>query len=54
MPQHSEGTLLTCAHEECDCRVRIEAECHCPGVGADSQYICACGAPLVPVDAASP
>lgn len=50
MPRYTEGTVLTCTHEDCNCRVRIEAECHCPGVTSDSQYVCACGAPLVPVD----
>jgi len=50
MPPHTEGTVLTCTHETCSCRVRIEAECHCPGVTTQSQFICACGAPLVPVD----
>jgi len=45
---HEEGTLLTCAHEGCGCRVLIQAPCNCEG--ADSaNYTCACGAPLVPV-----
>jgi metallothionein len=44
--QYSEGTVLTCAHEGCGCRVRIEKECHCPG---GQSYTCACGAPLVEV-----
>ena len=45
MTQYSEGTVLTCAHEGCGCRVRIEKECHCPSGG--QSYTCACGAPLV-------
>lgn len=51
MTQYSKGTVLTCAHEGCDCRVRIEEECHCPS--GDQSYTCACGAPLVEVGAAS-
>jgi metallothionein len=52
MPQYVEGMVLTCTHEDCACRVRIESECHCPGVTSESQYTCACGAPLVPVQPA--
>lgn len=48
--QYSEGTVLTCAHEGCNCRVHIVEECHCPSGG---QYMCACGAPLVEVDGTS-
>ncbi|HEU0088137.1 MAG TPA: metallothionein [Pseudonocardiaceae bacterium] len=51
MPQYRKGTVLTCEHADCDCRVRIEEECHCP-TGGDS-YMCACGAPLVEVAEAS-
>lgn len=42
------GTVLTCSHDGCGCRVRIEAECHCPDAGAP--YQCSCGAPMVAVD----
>ncbi|MGH3971619.1 MAG: metallothionein, partial [Mycobacterium sp.] len=28
MASYEEGTVLTCGHEGCGCRVRIEAECH--------------------------
>ncbi len=52
MPRYPEGTVLTCTHEDCSCRVRIDAACHCPGVTSESQYVCACGAPLVPVSSA--
>jgi metallothionein len=45
--QYSTGTVLTCAHEGCDCRVLIQEECHCPS--GDRSYTCACGAPLVEV-----
>jgi metallothionein len=41
------GTLLTCGHEGCGCRVRIEVECHCDG--ADQAYRCACGDEMVAV-----
>jgi metallothionein len=43
--QYSKGTVLTCGHEECGCRVRIDEECHCPSEG--QTYTCACGEPLV-------
>ena len=44
---NNQGTLLTCAHDGCGCRVRIEAECHRPDDGG--AYRCTCGAELVPV-----
>ncbi|MGQ0778983.1 MAG: hypothetical protein ACT4NY_31990 [Pseudonocardiales bacterium] len=47
MTQYSQGTVLTCEHEECSCRVRIDEECHCLPEG--QVYICACGAPMVEV-----
>jgi metallothionein len=50
MPKYTEGTVLTCSHEDCDCRVLIQAECHCEGVTGESVYRCACGAELVPVE----
>lgn len=47
--QYSKGTVLTCGHEGCGCRVRIDEECHCPsGNGA---YTCVCGEPLVALTA---
>jgi hypothetical protein len=45
MTQYTKGTVLTCEHEECGCRVHIDAECRCPS--GDGVYTCACGAPLV-------
>ena len=42
------GTLLTCTHEDCGCRVMIQVPCGCEGAD-DSNYTCACGAKLVPV-----
>lgn len=41
------GTVLTCAHEGCGCRIRVETECHCKG--PESSYKCTCGADMVPV-----
>ena len=51
MTQYSKGTVLTCEHEGCGCRVRIDEECNCPSSG--QTYICACGAPLIEVSDAS-
>lgn len=42
------GTLLTCTHPDCGCRVRIEVPCRCEGAG--DTYRCCCGADLVRVD----
>jgi hypothetical protein len=47
MPNYTEGTVLTCSHGDCNCRIRIESECHCPDSGAP--YICTCGVPMVEV-----
>lgn len=47
MAQFTKGTVLTCGHEDCGCRIRIDEECHCPS-GAQT-YTCACGAPMVEV-----
>ncbi|WP_236054757.1 metallothionein [Mycobacterium sp. SM1] len=47
MASYESGTVLTCAHEGCGCKVRIEDECHCPGAGAS--YRCTCGSEMVPV-----
>lgn len=49
MGAYETGAVLTCTHEACQCRVVIVDECHCEGVGEDSTYRCACGAPLVRV-----
>lgn len=45
MPDYPQGTVLTCGHGDCGCRVVIDAECHCEGAGAP--YVCTCGAPMV-------
>ncbi len=47
MADYETGTLLTCGHGDCGCRVRIESACNCPGAG--EAYRCTCGAELVPV-----
>lgn len=49
MARYPRGAVLTCTHEDCNCRVVIQEECHCEGVNEDSIYRCACGAELVPV-----
>jgi hypothetical protein len=50
MAEYEKGTLLTCGHEGCGCRVRIEVECHCADAG--QPYRCTCGDELVAVPAA--
>ena len=41
------GTVLTCTHEGCGCRVRVESPCDCPDAGV--AYRCTCGADMVTV-----
>ena len=48
MGNYQRGTLLSCIHEECPCRVRVEVECHCEDAGG--AYRCTCGAEMVPVE----
>lgn len=45
MTERPQGTVLTCSHGDCGCRIRVEAECHCEGAGG--AYVCTCGAPMV-------
>jgi metallothionein len=45
---YATGTLLTCTHEQCGCRVLIQEQCNCEGAD-NANYTCACGAKLVPV-----
>lgn len=47
MTHYEAGTVLTCGHEGCGCRVRIEQECHCSN--SNEAYRCTCGEELVPV-----
>lgn len=51
MATYEAGTLLTCGHEGCGCRVRIEVPCHCSGAGEG--YRCTCGDALTPWSNAS-
>ena len=48
--RYTKGTVMTCTHEHCNCRVLIQEECHCEGVTDRSIYRCACGAELIPVE----
>jgi len=48
MTGYGQGTVLTCTHEECGCRLRVEVECDCPDAGRP--YTCTCGAEMVEVD----
>ena len=47
MTSYPAGTVLTCTHDDCLCRIRVETECDCPDAGA--AYTCTCGAPMVEV-----
>jgi hypothetical protein len=47
MASYEPGTVLTCGHDGCGCRVRIEVECHCNEAG--EPYRCTCGEELVAV-----
>nr|WP_304528509.1 metallothionein [Mycobacterium sp. E2462] len=47
MPSYDAGTLLSCGHDGCGCRVRVEDPCHCSG--ATEAYRCTCGDELTPV-----
>jgi metallothionein len=47
MENYSSGTVLTCSHGGCGCRVRVESECHCADAG--QPYICTCGSPMTKV-----
>ena len=47
MTIYSRGTVLTCTHDDCGCRIRVESECHCADAG--KAYQCTCGAPMVEV-----
>jgi len=42
------GTVLTCTHEDCECRLLVQQACNCKSeVGAT--YTCSCGTPMVVV-----
>jgi hypothetical protein len=48
MNNYAQGTLLSCVHEYCPCRIRVEVECTCPDAG--EAYRCTCGAEMVAVE----
>lgn len=48
MGSYERGAVLTCTHDECGCRVRVEVECRCPDAG--DAYRCTCGAEMVAAD----
>ncbi len=43
MATNEPGTVLTCADDDCPCRLRIEVPCP-----HGEEYSCACGHPMVP------
>jgi hypothetical protein len=47
MGSYPPGALLTCTHDNCGCRVRVEVECACPDAG--NPYRCTCGTEMVTV-----
>lgn len=47
MGSYPPGVLLTCTHDDCGCRVRVEVECTCPDAG--DPYRCTCGTEMRPV-----
>lgn len=48
MTDYAKGTVLTCGHGGCGCRVLVEQECHC--AEGSQAYRCTCGAELVAVE----
>ena len=46
--EFTEGTVLTCTHEDCDCGLLVQKACHSAGE-AGTEYSCTCGAPMVAV-----
>jgi hypothetical protein len=51
MASVARGTALTCGHEGCNCQIRIDEVCNCPGGG--DHYTCRCGSALTEKSAAS-
>ena len=41
-----EGTVLTCGHEGCGCRVVVQHACECVSAPG-APYTCSCGSPMV-------
>jgi hypothetical protein len=48
MTNYGQGSLLTCVHEDCPCRIRVEVECTCTDAG--EAYKCTCGAEMIAVE----
>ena len=48
MTSYPRGTILTCTHTDCNCRVLIQEECRCTGAVGPSTYQRTCGAELIP------
>ena len=48
MNNYPRETLLSCIHEECPCRIRVEVECTCPDAG--EAYKCSCGAEMIALE----
>ena len=54
-----EGTVLTCTHEDCGCRLVVQRACHCtdesgaPYEESGATYTCSCGTPMVVVPRSS-
>jgi len=42
------GMVLTCSHEDCDCRLVVDRPCTC-SAPESARYTCSCGAPMVEV-----
>lgn len=47
MTDYAKGSVLTCGHDGCGCRVLVEVECHC--ADGSHAYRCTCGEELVAV-----
>ena len=47
MGSYQPGALITCSHDDCGCRIRVEVECYCPDAGG--AYRCTCGAEMIEV-----
>jgi len=42
------GTVLTCTHEDCGCRLVVQQACNCSSADG-ATYTCSCGTPMVKV-----
>jgi hypothetical protein len=47
MTAYEKGTVLSCGHSGCGCRVVVEVPCHCSGAG--KAYSCTCGSEMTQV-----